>query len=358
MPRYFAALLRLMTLCLFLMSSTSTPAADFQSTPQLAQKWVVDVYQPAFREFADAANQWAADTQDLCESTLGSRVYSLQTTFTRLLRLYSRVEIFRSGPLLDNHLQSRLFYWPDKRRVGERQLRTLLADPDVASLSEQQLAGKSVAVQGFPALERLLFNEGSQPVESAPQCHVVLTIIQHIASMASELDRAWQSDTDYVQAFLHPSAASPYFRHEDEALRSVITEIVTGLDKLVDQKLQTLLSGEARTIRTAPLWRSRRTVAMLQGNVSGIHSLLFDAGLLQQLDRDEPLSTDFEYVDHLLNRLQYTFNFADAAGQLSPAVATVFASLSAVLNDIRHTLNYQVLPPLGMGVNFNADDGD
>ncbi len=357
-PLLRTRLLPVLTVVTLTLSTAQTRAAEFQGTPELSERWVQQVYQPAFQQFASAASQWAAGTKDLCGSTLGSRIYSLQTDFTRVLKDYARVEIFRSGPLLDNHLQNRLFYWPDKRRVGERQLRNLLADEDVASLSVQQLADKSVAVQGFPALERLLFSDGKYTVEEAPLCHVVETIIQNIASMANELDGAWQSDTEYVQAFLHPDATSPYFRNHAEALRSVITEIVTGLDSLVDRKLQPLLSEDPRLIRTAPLWRSRRTVAMLGGNISSIRSLLFDAGLLQQLDMEDELTTDFDYVDHLLRKLQYTFAFADANGQLSPEVDTVFASLSAVLDDIRHTVNDDVLTPLGMGVNFNADDGD
>ncbi|MGQ7844881.1 imelysin family protein [Granulosicoccus sp. 3-233] len=352
------ALSALLAAALLMLPATRLRAAEFQATPQLSANWVQDVYQPAFRRFANAADAWTSTTKDLCESGPASRIHALQTDFTRLLQDYARVEIFRSGPMLDNHLQNRLFYWPDKRRVGERQLRSLLADTDIASLSVRQLARKSVAVQGFPALERLLFSDGHYTVEETPLCHVVQTLIQNIASMADELDRAWQSDSEYVQAFLHPEPSSPHFRNANEALRSVITEIVTGLDSLVDRKLQTLLSGDPRIIRTAPLWRSRRTVAMLTGNVAGIRSLLFDAGLLQQLAMEDELTTDFDYVDHLLGKLQYTFAFAGPDGQLSPEVDTVFASLSAVLNDIRHTVNHQVLTPLGMGVNFNADDGD
>ncbi len=343
---------------LFVAAIIPAQAAEFQGSAQLSEKWVQTVYQPAFEQFASAASQWAADSAGLCGSTAGSRIYSLQTDFTRVLQHHAQVEIFRSGPLLDNHLQNRLFYWPDKRRVGERQLRALLAQSDVATLSVEQLAGKSVAVQGFPALERLLFSDGHYTVEEAPYCHLVEILIRNIASMANELNRAWQSESDYVQAFLHPEASSEFFRSHDEALRSVITEVVTGLDSLIDRKLQPLLSGDPKLIRTAPLWRSRRTVAMLRGNIASIRSLLFDAGLLQQLGMEEELDTDFNYLEHLLDKIRYTFAFADADGQLSPEVDTVFASLSAVLNDIRHTVNYEVLTPLGMGVNFNADDGD
>lgn len=351
-------LLRLLAMSLALLSVTGLRAAEFQANSQLAENWIEKVYQPAFQQFATSASDWASDTEDLCESPLGSRIYGLQTRFTQLLADYARVEVFRSGPLLHNNTQNKLFYWPDKRRAGERQLRALLADPDVNELSVEQLAAKSVAVQGFPALERLLFSRSYQAVETKPQCHVVQLIIRNIADMARQLESGWQNDASFVQAFVHPDPSSPDFRNEDEVLRSVITEVVTGLDMLIDRKLQTLTSDDPRVISTAPLWLSRRTIAMLKGNVAGIRALLFDSGMLAQMELEEAFRLDFDYVDHLLSRVQYRYTFAYENGRLTEEFDTTFRSVAAVLDVIRLAVNNEVLVPLGMGVNFNADDGD
>lgn len=339
-------------------NGSSVLAQDLQTGSQLAQNWVQDVYQPAFRQFAAAASEWASSGNELCESTRGSRIYQLQTSFTERVADYSRVEIFRSGPLLQNNLRSRLFYWPDKRRAGERQLRALLADAELNDLSVQQLSGKSVALQGFSALERLLFNPSYQPVESMPQCHAVKIIMDNIARMAEELDQAWQGQSDFVQSFLSPEPTSEYFRSEDEVMRNVMTDVIVGLDSLIDRKIQPLLSGDPAIIRTAPLWQSRRTVSLLSGNLLSIRSLLFDSGMLGQMDLEEAFSQDFDYADYLLNQVRYRYRFLDDDGQLNEEIDLLFTSLSAVLNRIRYALKQKVLAPLGIGVAFNAEDGD
>ncbi len=358
MPRLHPMLSCAVAAAIFLLTGTSALAQDLQPTSQLAEKWVQDVYRPAFHQFAIEANQWVSSSENLCQSTRGSRIYQLQTTFTELIADYARVEVFRSGPLLENNRRNRLFYWPDSRRVGERQLRSLLTNSEAADMSVQQLSQKSVALQGFPALERLLFNNSYQAVETPPQCHLVQTIIQNIALMANQLDREWQSDSGFVQSFMNPAPASQYFRNDDEVIRTVMTEVVVGLDSLIDRKLQPLLSGDPGTIRTTPLWQSQRTVAMLDGNVSSIRALLFDAGLLEQLGLADELEIDFLYVNYLLEKLKYRYGFADDNGQLHEEVDLIFTSLSAALNSIRYTVKQQVLVSLGIGVGFNAEDGD
>ena len=358
MRRLHPMLTRAVAAAIFLLTGTNALAQDLPPTSQMAERWVQDVYRPVFHDFAIAANRWVSSSENLCQSARGSRIYQLQTEFTELVADYAKVEVFRSGPLLENNRRNRLFYWPDSRRVGERQLRSLLASSEAADLSIQQLSQKSVALQGFPALERLLFNNSYQAVETPPQCHVVRTIIQNIALMANQLDRDWQNESDFVQAFMNPVPTSEYFRNDDEVIRTVITEVVMGLDSLIDRKLLPLLSGDPSTIRTTPLWQSQRTVAMLNGNVSSIRALLFDVGLLEQMGLIDELEIDFLYVNNLLEKLKYRYGFADDTGQLHEEVDLIFTSLSAALNSIRYTVKQQVLVPLGIGVGFNAEDGD
>lgn len=316
------------------------------------------IYQPLHTEFAESARQWASNVTDLCQRRPASSVYKMQQRFAGLVENYAAIEFFRIGPMLDNNIQNRIFYWPDKRRVAQRQLQALVSSMDAAPVSVAALAGKSVAVQGFPALERLLYKPEFQPIEISPQCELIPAIVENIATMAAELEAGWQSDTEFVKALLVPNAESAYFRSSEEVLRSVFTQAKVGLDVVLEGKLKPLLSNDSRTMQQTPLWVSQRTVAMLTGNLKGLRALLLDSGMLHGTRFDETLRIEFEYIDHVLSELKPIVYFVELDGSLKSEVKVLMHKLAAVVAGIRFTLIRSVSNTLGITAGFNSEDGD
>ena len=317
-----------------------------------------DVYQPLHIEFAQAAEQWAGEVQGLCEQRTASSVYKLQVQFGNLIELFAAVELFRLGPLLEDNLRNRIFYWPDKRRVGERQLRALLASMSEESVFTGTIANKSVALQGFTALERLFYSAGYQPVEDEPQCELIPVIVDNIAAMATTLSDGWKTDTDISQALLQPSAESKYFRTQDEVIVSAFTQIKVGLDIVLDAKLKPLLSRDQKLMRQTPLWISQRTVAMLAGNVRGLRALLLNSDLLEENRLKEKLRTEFNYIDHVLDELKPIVYFIDRENAVTPRVAVLMNKLAATLAGVRWLVEEDVSQALGVKAGFNSEDGD
>ena len=333
-------------------------AEDSNLDSSIAHRLVTHVYQPLHAEFAETSARWATGTIGLCQRPPASSVYKLQVGFMQLVQAFGAVELFRIGPLLEDNLQHRLFFWPDKRAIGERQLRVLVASLDKKPVTAQQLAEKSVAVQGFTALERLLFTPGYLPVELAPQCHLLPVVMENIAEMAEQLDNGWQSTSEFAQLFLSPQADSTYFRSTEEVARSVFTQIKVGLDIVIDGKLRPLLSGDKTTVKDAPLWISQRTVAMLTGNIHGLEGLLFESGLLDDTEVAAQLGVEFEYINHVLRQLKPVVRFKGDDDKLRPEVRVLMNKLAAVIAGVRHTVNNDVADQLGLSAGFNSEDGD
>lgn len=319
---------------------------------------VDNVYQPLHSEFAKVADRMAIEAVDLCQQRPASSLYKLQYGFAQLVEHYAAIELFRIGPLLEDNRQNRLFYWPDERRVASRQLNTVLSEVAAQEVTAEQLAQKSVAVQGLAALERLLFQSKFQPIENAPQCVLIPLIFSNIALMADELDKGWQSDADIVQSLLYPHPESADFRSPDEVLRSVYTQVKLGLDSVLDNKLQPFLSSNEKRRQTTPLWISQRTVALLTGNIMALDALLLDSGMLSGTEFEKALKIEFNYVNHILRKLKPIMYFKESDGALSADVKVLIHQLAAVLAGVRYTLNSEISVVLQVNAGFNSEDGD
>ena len=344
--------------CLLMLPVCHLQAATAKADPELAQKLVDGVYRPLHSRFADLSASYARDFNDLCEKRASSSAYRLQADFTKVLEAFSAIELFRLGPLLEDNLKNRLFYWPDKRRVGERQLKKLLADENGATISVDELAQKSVALQGFSALERLLFTTNLHPLEVKPQCHLIPVVIQNIAEMASKLDKAWLADSDYTRSMLQPHTDSEHFRTPDEVMRSVYTQAKVGLDIVLNDKLAPLVSNEPKRMASAPMWLSQRPIANLTGNLQALRALLLDSGLLANTKFQEELSIEFDYIDHVLEKLKPTVYLQQDSGELKRETRILLNQLTGVVAGVRYVVSVKVANALGVRAGYNSEDGD
>src|SRR3546814_15047315 len=91
----------------------------------------------------------------------------------------------RFGPSLLFLRYDRIEFWPDKRGVVRRHLSQLLSGQDAEALQPRTFANGSVAVQGFPALERLLFDSDDDTWAMPFGCDVVRAIGTNLKSIAA-----------------------------------------------------------------------------------------------------------------------------------------------------------------------------
>lgn len=322
---------------------------------------VETVYQPGFERFSQLSGQLLSSAQNTCESPSSESLLELQARFAETAEAFSAVELYRIGPMLEDNRQNRLFYWPDKRRVGERQLRELLAGFSVSHLSAEDIAGKSVTLQGLPALERLLHGKSSAEhlaqASDATDCQVVTAIAGNLHAMAMALNQGWQDDTALVQSMVQPESGSAYFRTEDEVLRSLVTQIIVAIDVVLDRKIAALTDEDAH-LQQAPLWRSQQTLSMIRSNLGSVRALSVDTGLAQVGELDNELGFEFRSADQLLEKLQALPTLTNDSGKLTDDAQSLLQALSAVVGGIKYTLNDRFTAALGITAGFNSEDGD
>lgn len=238
-----------------------------------------------------------------CDAPSETALEEVRALYSDLIIAFSSIELYRVGPILLDNRGHRLFYWPDKRRVGERQLRNLLASSEAHAIDEAQLAQKSVALQGLPALERLLYgNEASHAISvdgMSVECMVAMAITANTHTMAIDLLDAWARGTAFTANLLNPEDEEGDFRNENEVLRSLVTQITAGLDFVYEKKILPLTDDKA-SIKKGPLWRSGHTMAMIEYNLKSLQALLIDSGLIHQTRLADELSFEFRSAISLL----------------------------------------------------------
>jgi predicted lipoprotein len=203
-------------------------------------------------------------------------------------------------------------------------------------LSLEETAKKSVAVQGFPALERLLYARTATRALStpdSPECRVASVIAQTIDAMASALNAGWRSDSPLVQNLLHPQAHSAGFRSNEEVLRSFVTQILVGVEIVLDRKIAPL-PGDGVELRQAPMWRSGQTFNMIEANLAGLRALTVDSGLAEATRLGSQLAFEFRTADGLVQCPQALPKLNDDRRSLNDEAASLVQSLQAVLNGI------------------------
>ena len=113
------------------------------------------------------------------------------------MQAWSLVEPIRFGPVAEQHRYERIFYWPDPKGLGARQVREALGKEDATVTEAASLSAKSVALQGLPALEYLLYGDDAGTLakgggEATFRCRFAETIAGNVAGMAKDIAAGWQ----------------------------------------------------------------------------------------------------------------------------------------------------------------------
>src|SRR5207247_4902359 len=90
---------------------------------------------------------------------------ALQRAYLATADTWSQIEFLHYGPIGEEFRAERLSYWPERKNATAKGLAVLLEKDGVADLTPEMFVKNSVAAQGLPALERLLFDEKARSEE-------------------------------------------------------------------------------------------------------------------------------------------------------------------------------------------------
>lgn len=266
-------------------------AQEAAPAPAIAFRPAIDksldaVILPGYTALADTANAETVSLADLCARADAASLAKARADFAALALAWSGVEMFRIGPARAENRYERLFFFPDRKGLGLRQVQAIIAGSDPAATDVTTLRGKSVAVQGILALEYVLFGEDSDALGAAPadsfRCRYGATVAAAIALTAREMLDGWTEPyTGYAAIMRATNPTAPVYRSDSEVIQDILRSAremleldrTVKLDRPVGDKPETAIPTQA------PFWRSNLTLPTVRANLAAVAALLDRGGL-------------------------------------------------------------------------------
>lgn len=311
-----------------------------------AQRIADDFAAPRYAQLATATAEQAALWTEECASPDAGTVTRLRAAFTSAVLVWQDIALFRAGPISDDNRLERIAYWPDKRNTIDKRLRELLA----ASGPVPDMSGKSVAIQGFPALERVLFDDGLAAFDTpagARRCAVGSAIAGNIAAIARDVDARWQDKAGALRASLATKEGA------EEFLRRAATDLLAGYEIIMDDKIREPIGrtpGAAKPM-AAELRRSGLSLPAIRRNLESLRAL---TAVMLAGSGDTLADATAAEAAKVAN------GAADTALQVEddPSSRTKLLLLVAAITSARDTAKDVVPETLGVTIGFNSADGD
>lgn len=339
------------------LSLLASLAADAAATPEqprdLALALGEHIVAPAYEDFARSSRELAQTLERYCQ-TQSSDVEESRAAYRTALHDWMYLQPINWGPAAGNNRHPALYFWPDKKDIGSRQLRALIADASPATLEHDYFEDASIAVSGLSALERLLFEDEPLPAPSY-RCDLAAAIADNSARMARSLADDWPP---YLQQW----------RQAEDPLAG-LRQLVKSMDEIAQiisqQKIAMPLGSapDRARARRAESWRSEQSLANIHANLDFIEAMLegderqpgmlaliaeVDSGLAEIL-RAQLFATD-SLLDNIDQSLEDAVEDRSGRGKLMMLQANIDALQQLLANDVSGAL--------GITLGFNSRDGD
>lgn len=274
---------RIPLLLLGLLFATATPAA----TPNWHDINLTIVHEhvlPRYQALAAATARLEQQGQAFCSSVDADGLAKLRQSYNEAMDAWMGVQHIRLGPVEMLMRYHRYQLWPDKHNTGAKHMRDLLAEQDLQRLQPDNFQHISVAVQGFTALEGMLYGKGDTlkgfgtQGQAGYRCHVVEAIGHNLATMSAELEETWGNDNTPFQKmfnYYEPTNGVDDPDSSREVAARFLNQLHTQLEAVVDQKLGRPLDAspaKAKPTR-AESWRSRRSMRNIVLNLEATEAL-------------------------------------------------------------------------------------
>lgn len=341
-----------------LMLSACTPA-----DPQVeTSKALTDgVLLPAYTHWAEADRRLAASAIAFCADNQTTE--EAREAFVHAQTAWAGLQPLLVGPMGEGNLAWQVQFWPDKKNLVARQVTALLnAKPE---LTQTDLDGASVVVQGLSAYEYILFDTSidlGEPATKARYCPLLTAIGEHQQKLAAGVLQQWQDKdgiADQLRSFPNERYAEP-----SEAIAELLRIQVTALDglkKKLGAPLGRLTKGHPQPYH-AEGWRSDTTLANVAAVVKGAEGLWLGAdqdGLRKLLGADQAdlaKRIDAGYAELLQQLTSMTQPFSELLS--SEAGRGELDGVYQRIDRLHRLHQLELARALGVQIGFNAHDGD
>jgi uncharacterized protein len=278
-------------------AQTSRPSFDQAG---LAKQAMERHIRPLYADLVDQADMLARTLDAGCQRRDATDGQAIKLAFRALVLAWSRTEHLRFGPAIDDNRFERVLYWPDRQKIGERQVAQMLSKTDPAALVAQELAKKSVAVQGLPALETLLHGpNGGALLSDTPEarfaCGYASAIAANIRTIAKDIVAEWAEGGSFAALWLSPGEQNAAYKSTTDTTIELLKAFRGGLYNMRDLKLLPALGLKRIAVRAQLAPKSRPpyelsglALATMVANGEGVLDLYVNGGLGERFARFEP----------------------------------------------------------------------
>ncbi|WP_459614991.1 imelysin family protein [Bordetella sp. 2513F-2] len=332
--------------------------------PDLGQRLAEQYARPAFGRLLDTAGRLESAVARWCERDAPDGALQVRKAYGQLAQAWAGVEFLRFGPLVSGNRYERLAFWPDPRGVVLRQVQAALAQRDPELLAEGALAARSVALQGLPALEFVLYRDDGVLARPAGagfvyECGYARAVAANVRAVAGELVQAWSAQGDFGRQFAQPREANDLYRNSQEVAAEAMKALSTGLQFARDVKLLPVLGASAQDAkpRRAAFWRSGQTLPTLEAGLQGMAAFQQIAATALPEDgrwAGESVSGELARARQAVAAASGTIETA----AVEPAPRGQLELLALILKNAKDIVDQDLAPALGVTIGFNALDGD
>ncbi len=323
---------------------------------------------PGYQHLAAAAAVQTAALTAACNAPDLERLDAARTSFKDALIAWGRIEHVRFGPIAEQNRYDAMIFWPDPRGIARRQIARVLAQQDADALLPQVLAGKSVAIQGFSALDVVLFGSGSEIIarpETAGRfrCGYARALAANIETVARETLAGWSDPAGFARLWLNPVAGNPAFLNAKETTHVLVQAYLTGLKQVRNVRIGGPLGLKGRGARSLEpvVPNSNLALDLVIANVEGLRALLIESGISEAAPQGAParsvmqsVATDLELAIPRLRQIvglgANPFQDGAARGQ--------FIALGFPLKNAHDATVSAMSEAAGLSIGFNSLDGD
>lgn len=341
------------------------PTATDEDYARVVRQSVEDYIVPAYARLQDAAERLDKALASFCAAPGEPQGAAVREAFLAAVEAWAGVDFLRFGPMEREGRNDRFAFFPDRHGTGGRQLRRFLLTKDEKLLQPGALAGQTVAVQGLPALESLLFAGsnallGPEPPEDY-RCALALAIGENMRTIAGEAVAGWSGEESWATLLENPGVENPVYLTHAEAMTEMLKALLTGLEQMRDQRLLAALGDTpaAAKANRAPYNAAGGALTYLAASEDALHRFVEASGILQLVPEDQSAyarSAEFEFSN--LHRALTEAGDDLEAALADPQRRSKLSYAAIVLASLRNIFERQIAVWIGLTPGFNSLDGD
>ncbi len=323
---------------------------------------------PRYQALADATANFHSMVRKMCGATTTTEA-EVKAAFITALDAWMRIEHIRFGPIEMLMRNFRIHFWPDKGGRGQKQIRALLAGDAQQVFGAGKFRTTSVAVQGFPAAEHLLYGPAMTQIrdksDGGRACRFLSAIAANLVEMGADVVTDW---TQFMADLGSVGRDGNLYERHKEITTEFLQSIHVSLKILADLKLARPAGkaiSDARPKRSEA-WRSKRSLGNVVANLDAVRSLYEGDGEGKQNSGLRKLisNANLAKAADLSRAFQQTIITAQDIGMPlceaveSPAERPKVDRLMLQVRALSEMVAKTLAPEIGLRLGFNSLDGD